>query len=815
MSLHHYAVLPFLCLGLVGISHAQEPEDDVPEGHSSHGEVFNEGPRQAAYLMDRPASVQFPVTAKHVDTQAFFNQGIGQLHGFWYFEAERTFRQVAANDPDCAMAYWGMAMANVDNKERATGFANEAWSRREHADEREKLYIDSLARFYEADKVIEKQDEDDKEEEKDSKDSKDAKSKKPKKDLRTPEEKKKESDKRRDEQKKAAQKLVHDYESIIWAYPDDIEAKALLVNRLWMNRRFGHATTSRHANEAILDQIFAVQPNHPAHHYRIHLWDAADSAEFVVNSAARNGQAWPGIAHMWHMSGHIFARLGRHSDAAWQQEASARVDHAAMIRDRVLPDQTHNFAHNNEWLTRSLRHHGRVAESVDLAKNMIELPRHPKYNRLDKGGCSAFWGRRRLLETLELYEQWDELVALCSSMYLEPSDDDGDKVQRAYVLGKAHAYRGDLDGFDAQVARMEELLAEAKVRRSEAITKAEDESIEAEESKTEVMEGMQAVIKTYQTELSGLRDKIESLIALEAVLAGEHVEENIAILEKRGFEKAHLARFCLEADLNEKAEKLARKAIEKRDGRIYFTANLAHVLASLDKQEEALETFDALREYSSRANLDMPVFERLAPLAKLRELPADWRTPVSTREDIGERPDLATLGPIRWTPPEALPWTAQDGLGKDVSLSDYEGRPVLVVFFLGFGCVHCVEQLQALEPAVEDFRSAGIEIVTIGTNTVAELAEAEGEGEDREQIYPFPILSNADLDLFKLYRAYDDFEDMPLHGTFLVDGKGKVRWQDISYEPFMDTEFLLKESKRLLALPSVSDNARNVSSQGR
>ena len=42
------------------------------------------------------------------------------------------------------------------------------------------------------------------------------------------------------------------------------------------------------------------------------------------------------------------------------------------------------------------------------------------------------------------------------------------------------------------------------------------------------------------------------------------------------------------------------------------------------------------------------------------------------------------------------------------------------------------------------------------------------------------------------------FEQQPLHGTFLLDKTGLVRWQDISYEPFTDTEFLLKETKRLL-----------------
>ena len=45
---------------------------------------------------------------------------------------------------------------------------------------------------------------------------------------------------------------------------------------------------------------------------------------------------------------------------------------------------------------------------------------------------------------------------------------------------------------------------------------------------------------------------------------------------------------------------------------------------------------------------------------------------------------------------------------------------------------------------------------------------------------------------------------MPLHGTFLIDGQGLVRWQDISFEPFTDTKFLLAESTRLLGLTSKS-----------
>ena len=61
---------------------------------------------------------------------------------------------------------------------------------------------------------------------------------------------------------------------------------------------------------------------------------------------------------MAHARPHLF-KLKRYQDAAWQQEASARVDHAHMMRDRVITGSIHNFAHNNEWLTRNLGYLGR------------------------------------------------------------------------------------------------------------------------------------------------------------------------------------------------------------------------------------------------------------------------------------------------------------------------------------------------------------------------------------------------------------------------------------------------------------------------
>ena len=122
---------------------------------------------------------------------------------------------------------------------------------------------------------------------------------------------------------------------------------------------------------------------------------------------------------------------------------------------------------------------------------------------------------------------------------------------------------------------------------------------------------------------------------------------------------------------------------------------------------------------------------------------------------------------------------------------------MVVIFYLGYGCLHCVEQLHAFDPQYEEFRKAGIDVIAIGSDSheSLNLALKDYTGEKFQTL----LMSNASLDVFKAYRAFDDFEDQPLHGTFLIDGQGLVRWQDISYEPFMDPKFVLEEAQRLLA----------------
>ena len=67
--------------------------------------------------------------------------------------------------------------------------------------------------------------------------------------------------------------------------------------------------------------------------------------------------------------------------------------------------------------------------------------------------------------------------------------------------------------------------------------------------------------------------------------------------------------------------------------------------------------------------------------------------------------------------------------------------------------------------------------------------------------FPFPLLSDAKLEVFKDYGCLD-FDGKPLHGTFLIDADGRVRWRDISDEPFNNPSFVLSQAKELSSLAS-------------
>lgn len=752
-------------------------------GHSLHGETFNEGPRQAAYLMGGTGKVHFPVTSKQPEVQKFIEQGLGQLHGFWYFEAERSFRQAAALDPDCAMAYWGMAMANTENEKRAKSFVAKAVERKKGITPREALWIDALNTYYSVDPKAN-----------DAKGNTPAATKDtPTKNSKQTAGKKSASGKSSDKDRR--RKYVRDLENIIHEYPDDLEAKAFLAVKIWQNASHELPISSHEAYDSLIGAVLAKESMHPVHHYRIHLWDNEKPA-WALSSAALCGQSAPNIAHMWHMPGHTYSNTQRYNDAVFQQEASSRVDHAFMMRDHVLPDQIHNYAHNQEWLIRNLNFIGRVHSAIELSKNLDDLPRHPKYNVAHSKG-SANYGRNRLLDTLTRYEMWDELIKLSETRHLGPTDHRDDQIKRLRALGVAWISKGDAEHAGKQVAALEEMLSKAKEEQEAAGEKAEKAARDKKEADDKVAKAKKDAIDAQASKLRPIESALNELkghLALaddDSTAAWEH------FTKADNMSKEVLSRLRLETGDKPQAEQLAKQAVDSGKNQVYPLANYAYILYKLGKPSEAGKIFEQLRKLAPRADLDAPVFVRLQPLVKELNLPDDWRSTDATPTDVGKRPDLDTLGPFTWRPSPAPTWQLPGPDGKLSSLSEYRGKPVVVIFYLGFGCVHCVEQLKAFAPMTKEFADAGISLVAISTDDVPtlekSLQKAASDGD-----FPFPLVSDTGLQTFKAYRAHDDFENSPLHATFLIDGAGLVRWQDISYEPFADAKFLLGEAKRLL-----------------
>ena len=203
----------------------------------------------------------------------------------------------------------------------------------------------------------------------------------------------------------------------------------------------------------------------------------------------------------------------------------------------------------------------------------------------------------------------------------------------------------------------------------------------------------------------------------------------------------------------------------------------------------------------NRKRLDMPVSagDRVSQLGyeydNYAKPPKPGSAPVAQPSPAKRDSDAKTKRPSA-APAFSLP----DGSGKSVSLDQYKGRPVVVIFYRGYGCIQCMEQLNSFAQKAREFAERGIDLVAISTDSPDDLKKALKPYQEKGG-FPFPLLSDAKLEVFKAYRLLD-FDNQPLHGTFLIDAQGQVRWRDISDEPFNNPAFVLKEGKELLSVAS-------------
>ena len=734
-------------------SGAQDTDAKPAPGHSLHGENFSEGPRRKGPLLPGMGEVSFPVTCRNPEAQAWFNQGVGQLHGFWYWEAERSFRTVKQLDPGCTMADWGLAMSCLENTARARSFLNAATGPAlEALTSREKAWIAATRKY-----LLPRQG--------------------------------------GEETKKATRQFLSDLEDLAAAYPDDVEARAFVLGLQWGKKSvLGLENASYFGMDAIAQGILARNPRHPVHHYLIHLWDGDKTAR-ALQAAAQCGPAAPGIAHMWHMPGHIYSSLERWGDAAWQQEAAARVDHAHMIRSHTMPDQIHNFAHNSEWLVRNLNNLGRVRDALTISTNLISLPRIPRSAKV--GGVpdqklaneTSAWdhGTNRLRDTVLTWERWDLARSWADTPWFEKTEDFTHQWKRTQLLALAAFRTGDPLRGEAETETFAGYLTIVRSERAAAIDAADRK---ARDDKKDVQAAMAEALKPFTTKLDTLEPALTELRILTDLAHNRRAEARTKLEGLKGVHDQRLIALHMELTDFDKAADLATSYANRSNGQVQPQAVLTWVLWRAGRHGDALKAFASLRSLAGSADLETPLLARLAPVAEAAGAGGDWRQPAAPATDLGPRPALDSLGPLHWEGWMTPAWSATAPDGSTKGHADLSGKPYVALFVLGGSCTHCNEQLKAFGNLSGQFVAAQLPVVVVTTDPANSLAPH----------LDFPTWSGADGLSYRAMDAWDDFEEQPLHTTVLVDATGRIRWQHSGYEPFMKPDFLLKEAARLLSL---------------
>jgi hypothetical protein len=235
--------------------------------------------------------------------QRRFDRAMRYQHSFWYKASREIFEETLKADPDCGIAYWGIALSLWNNPHFPPPAPNlapalaaiEKGKAVGAKSERERDYIDALAVLYTGyDKV----------------------------DYRT-----------------RLQAYLKAMEALAAKYPDDDEAQIYYAITLNVSASPADKTYAQQLKgAAILEPIFKRQPQHPGvAHYLIHLYDYPPIADHGLDAARRYAAIAPGAPHAQHMPSHIFTRVGYWKESIASNLASTKAARA----DKEAVDQLH------------------------------------------------------------------------------------------------------------------------------------------------------------------------------------------------------------------------------------------------------------------------------------------------------------------------------------------------------------------------------------------------------------------------------------------------------------------------------------------
>jgi tetratricopeptide (TPR) repeat protein len=296
---------------------------------------------QHALTEKEVGSVHFATSCSKA-VEPTFQRAVALLHSFQYEQTRAAFTDISRQDPQCAMAQWGVAMSQYHglwhNGDTAAGRealrkAQDLAARNATTTARERAYIDALAEIY--------------------------------------------KDDGKDE---FAHSVAFEQKmgAVQAAYPDDTEAAifhALLLDVTALPTDKSLAN-QRKCGE-ILEPIFVQQPNHPGvAHYIIHCYDNPLLAERGLSAARKYATIAPASAHANHMPSHLFTRVG-----SWDESIQSNL-RAAELATRAEATSTNGEArderlHAMDYLEYAYLQKGRVSDARAVWDEMNSLASIP------------------------------------------------------------------------------------------------------------------------------------------------------------------------------------------------------------------------------------------------------------------------------------------------------------------------------------------------------------------------------------------------------------------------------------------------------
>lgn len=279
-------------------------------------------------------AVTFEISC-HPKVAANFNRGVALLHSFWHEEARHTFENVAAADPDCAMAYWGQAMAlfhlysSTPSADDLTA-ASQALAKADAAKEknpREAAYVRALHALFEgydpANNTV------------------------------------------------YARRFAEAMSRVVASYPRDIDAKAFQALALLAAAPPDDVTLADAKQAvALLYPDFRKHPDHPGlAHYIIHACDHPAMAKQGLEAARRYASIAPAAPHALHMPSHIFARLG-----LWEDDIRSNLASKAASEVTTGPHiGAENRLHAMEFLEYAYLQSGQFEQARAIANEALTV----------------------------------------------------------------------------------------------------------------------------------------------------------------------------------------------------------------------------------------------------------------------------------------------------------------------------------------------------------------------------------------------------------------------------------------------------------